>query len=61
MVRKNKIPHVRFHDLRYSHATLERLGHSTITIAMDTDSHVMPIMQKEATSKLDDFLFGQGG
>jgi integrase len=65
------IPHVRFHDLRHSHATLllqqgehpkivsERLGHSSIAITMDTYSHVMPNMQKETADKLDDFLFGK--
>jgi integrase len=65
------IPHVRFHDLCHSHATLliqqgehpkvisERLGHSSITITMDLYSHVMPNMQKEAAQKLDDFLFGE--
>ncbi|WP_258567807.1 hypothetical protein [Paenactinomyces guangxiensis] len=36
----------------------ERLGHSSISITMDTYSHVMPNMQKEAARKLDDFLFG---
>lgn len=70
LVRKIAIPHVRFHDLRHSHATLllkqgehpkvvaERLGHSTISITMDTYSHVMPNMQKEASERLDSFLFG---
>ncbi|MDQ0417986.1 integrase [Croceifilum oryzae] len=70
LVKKLDIPHVRFHDLRHSHATLllhqgehpkivsERLGHSTISITMDTYSHVTPNMQKEAAKKLDDFLFG---
>lgn len=67
--RVDGIPHVRFHDLRHSHATLllqqgehpkvisERLGHSTISITMDTYSHVMPNMQQEAADKLDNFLF----
>jgi len=70
LVRRMNLPHVRFHDLRHTHATLllqqgehpkvvsERLGHSTITITMDLYSHVMPNMQKEAAQKLDDFLFG---
>jgi len=56
---------VRFHDLRHTHATLllrqgvhpkvvsERLGHSTISITLDTYSHVMPDMQDKAVEKLD--------
>ncbi|SDY34816.1 site-specific integrase [Thermoactinomyces sp. DSM 45892] len=63
------IPYMSFHDLRHCHATLllqqgehpkvvsERLGHSTITLTMDTYSHVLPNMQKEAADKLDKFLF----
>jgi len=70
LIKRMKLPHIRFHDLRHTHATLllqqgehpkvvsERLGHSTITITMDTYSHVMPNMQKEAAKKLDNFLFG---
>ena len=53
------------HDLRHSHATLlmaqgvsakivqERLGHSKIGITLDTYSHVMPTMQREAADQLD--------
>jgi len=59
---------VRFHDLRHTHATLllrqgvhpnfvsERLGHSTIGIKLDTDSHVMPDMQDEAAQRLHGVL-----
>lgn len=62
------IPDVRFHDLRHSHATLllkegthpkivsERLGHSQIGITLDTYSHVLPEMQKEAADKIDSLL-----
>jgi integrase len=51
---------IRFHDLRHTHAThalqagvhpkivSERLGHSSITITLDTYSHVLPSMQREA-------------
>ena len=61
---------IRFHDLRHSHATLlfaagthpkvvsERLGHATISIALDTYSHVPPGMQKDAVTQLD-ALFNQ--
>jgi integrase len=51
---------IRLHDLRHTHAThalqagihpkvvSERLGHSTITITLDTYSHVLPSMQRDA-------------
>jgi integrase len=56
--------HVRFHDLRHTHATLmlangehpkvvsERLGHATVGITLDTYSHVLPTMQAEAAARL---------
>lgn len=63
--KKIKFPKIRFHDLRHTHATLmlqqginpkivsERLGHSQIGITLDTYSHVLPNMQKEAVEKLN--------
>lgn len=60
------LPHMRFHDLRHSAATLllsmgvhvkvvqEILGHSTITMTADTYSHVLPSMQEDAMGKWDD-------
>lgn len=68
MLKQAGLPHVRFHDLRHTHATLmlqlgihpkivsDRLGHSTINLTMDTYSHVMPQMQEEAARKLNDAL-----
>jgi integrase len=59
---------MRFHDLRHSAATLllsmgahpklvqELLGHSTISITMDTYSHVLPSMHREMMDGLDDFF-----
>lgn len=59
------VPRIRFHDLRHTCATLllaqgvhpkivqERLGHSTISMTLDTYSHVTPTMQQEAAAKLD--------
>lgn len=59
---------IRFHDLRHTHATMlledgvhpkivsERLGHSQISITMDTYSHVLPRIQKEAALKTDDLI-----
>lgn len=69
LLKKAGLPEIRFHDLRHTAATLllgkgvhpkivqERLGHSSITLTLDTYSHVMPSMQREAASKLDE-LFG---
>jgi len=63
------LPRIRFHDLRHTAATLllragvhpkivqELLGHATIAITLDTYSHVLPSMQREAAGKLDE-LFG---
>lgn len=62
------IKRIRFHDLRHTHATLllkagvnpkivsERLGHSNISITLDTYTHVLPDMQKEAAEKLNNLL-----
>ncbi len=62
------LPYIRFHDLRHTHATLllkqgvhpkvvsERLGHSTIGITMDTYTHVLPNMQKEAALLLEQLI-----
>jgi integrase len=65
------LPSIRLYDLRHSHATLllaadehpkvvqERLGHSTITLTLDTYTHVVPTMQKRATERLDTLLGNQ--
>jgi integrase len=65
VVRRAGLGHVRFHDLRHSHATQllrlgvpakvvsERLGHATIGITLDTYTHVLPGMQEEAAKKVD--------
>lgn len=65
------IPKIRFHDLRHTHATLllkqgvnpkivsERLGHSNISITLDTYTHVLPDMQKEAAEKLNDLMINK--
>jgi integrase len=65
LLEKANLPNIRFHDLRHSTATLllsegvhpkvvqEILGHSEISMTMDTYSHVLPTMQKDAMSRLD--------
>ncbi len=35
----------------------ERLGHSTVSITLDTYSHVLPDMQDMATDVIDKLLF----
>lgn len=70
LLAKAGLPDIRFHDLRHSSATMllsmgvhpkivqEILGHSQISMTMDTYSHVLPTMQKEAMSKLNELLQG---
>jgi len=67
---KAELPHIRFHDLRHSAASLllslgihpkvvqEMLGHAQIGITMDTYSHVMPALQREAVDTVERFLRG---
>jgi integrase len=59
---------ITFHDARHTHATLllkagvhpkvvqERLGHSSISVTLDTYSHVVPGMQEAAAMKFDENL-----
>jgi integrase len=62
------VPRVRFHDLRHTAATLliaqavdprtimETLGHSQISLTLNTYSHVLPALQADAAAKLDAIL-----
>lgn len=64
------LPRVRFHDLRHTAATLmlgrdvhpklvsEMLGHASIGITLDTYSHVLPTMHREAAEIMKDLLGG---
>ncbi len=68
IIKRSGLPYLRFHDLRHTAATLllsegvhpkvvqERLGHSQISITLDTYSHVLPSLQKEAASKIDNLF-----
>lgn len=69
LIRSSELSAVRFHDLRHTNATIllmnlkvpakvvsERLGHSNISITLDTYSHVLQDAQKEAAEKMDNFL-----
>ena len=67
LLEKSGIRRIRFHDLRHSTASLllslnvhpkivqELLGHSQISITLDTYSHVLPSLQEEALGKLGGF------
>ena len=62
------LPRIRFHDLRHTSATLllaegvhpkvvqERLGHSNISLTLDTYSHAVPTMQRDAADRMDDLI-----
>jgi len=65
---KNNIPRIKFHDLRHTHATLlllqgidlktiqHRLGHSDISMTMNTYTHVLDELDRTASTKLDEIL-----
>ena len=67
-VKKSGVGRIRLHDLRHTHASLmlqagvnpkivsERLGHASITITMDTYSHVLPGLQEEAADRFSRLL-----
>jgi integrase len=60
-----KILRVKFHSLKHFYATIqlisvinpkivrEGLGHSTITLTLDTYSHIIPTLQKEAAENIN--------
>ena len=68
LVSKAGIPWANFHSLRHTCATRlleanvhpkivqEILGHSNITLTLDTYSHVMPELKKAAIAKLDNLF-----
>jgi integrase len=62
------LPRQRFHDLRHARASfllvqgvsprvvMETLGHSQISLTMNTYSHVMPALQRDAAERMDALL-----
>lgn len=68
LLERARLPRARFHDLRHTCATLlltknvnpkvvsEMLGHSSISITLDTYSHVLPNMQDSAARALEEAL-----
>jgi integrase len=68
LVRRIGLPGLRLHDLRHAYATAllsagvhpkvasEALGHSSVSLTMDTYQHLMPIMQDAATRAIEEAL-----
>ncbi|MFC1980223.1 tyrosine-type recombinase/integrase [Chloroflexota bacterium] len=68
VLHKAGLPSMPLHGLRHSHATMllqagthprvvmERLGHSSIRVTIDTYSHVVGGLQELAAQKFDDFI-----
>lgn len=66
-LKRNKLPHIRFHDLRHFHATLmlqagldikivqDRLGHSNINMTAHYQ-HILPETDKATVKKIDGYL-----
>ena len=70
LIKRSKMTHVRFHDLRHTHASQllkagvhvkvvsERLGHATIALTLDTYSHLLEGMEATAAAAVDEALGG---
>jgi len=68
ILRQAGLPIIRFHDLRHTAATLmlqagihpkivqETLGHADISLTMNTYSHALPTLQREAAEKMDELV-----
>ena len=68
ILRAAGLPHQRFHDLRHACASLllaqgvparvvmETLGHSEISLTLNTYSHVLPSLGREAALRMDEVL-----
>ncbi|MHB9939839.1 site-specific integrase [Clostridium sporogenes] len=72
ILKDNKLKDRKFHDLRHTYATRlfelgenpktvqTLLGHSNISITLDTYTHVLESMKKKAVSKLNDLYISMG-
>ena len=68
ILRDARLPAIRYHDLRHTAATLllaqgvdprtimETLGHSQISLTLNTYAHVVPALQQDAAAKIDAIL-----
>lgn len=73
LLRAAGLPEIRLYDLRHTSATLlllegvhvkvvsERLGHADVTLTLNTYSHVLPDMQRDATVAIGGLLHGSSG
>jgi integrase len=71
LLRRAGLPDIRFHDLRHTCATIlltkgvhpkivsEMLGHSSVSITLDTYSHVIPGLGDVAVRAMEDALGGE--
>ena len=72
LCRRATVRRVRVHDLRHTCASLllaqgveprvimETLGHSQISTTMDLYAHVLPALQRQAATRMNDLLSGGG-
>lgn len=70
-IRRSGLPELHFHGLRHTAATLllsqgvnakvvqEMLGHSTVSMTLDTYSHVTPSLQRSAANALNELMRDQ--
>jgi integrase len=66
LLRRARLPRIRFHDLRQTAATLllaagvhpKMVGHSTISLTLDVYSHVTPTMGDKAAATMERVLAG---
>jgi len=68
ILEKCELPHMRFHDLRHTCASLllaqgtdprtimETLGHSQIALTLNTYSHVLPSLQRDAADRMQQLI-----
>ena len=68
LLKASGLPHIRFHDLRHTAASLmlnhgipvliasKRLGHSKPSITMDVYGHLIPSKQEEAADLMDELM-----
>jgi integrase len=68
ILKTSGLPQIRFHDLRHSCATLllaqgvspryisDLLGHSQVSFTMQTYAHVLPHVQRDVATKMDEIL-----
>ena len=71
IVARSGLPHIRFHDLRHTHASLlvaagipvkvvsERLGHAHPSFTIHTYQHLLPGMSAEAAHRFADLKIGR--